>query len=162
MPEISGEGNLQMMEKASWFSLKLGSLGALSVDYFLGVDGLNISMVLLAGIVLFIGAIACWNIKEKKKAYFSLYLLLCTSVLGCFVALDFFLFYLFFEFMLLPMYFLIGIWGGPRREYAAIKFFLYTLAGSILILIVMIGLYNSVYDPIRYLRYPINGVRRTN
>ncbi|KYG78385.1 complex I subunit 4 family protein [Roseivirga spongicola] len=149
VPEISGEGNLQMMEKASWFSLKLGSLGALSVDYFLGVDGLNISMVLLAGIVLFIGAIACWNIKEKKKAYFSLYLLLCTSVLGCFVALDFFLFYLFFEFMLLPMYFLIGIWGGPRREYAAIKFFLYTLAGSILILIVMIGLYNSVYDPIK-------------
>lgn len=149
IPDISGETNLQMMEKASWFSLKLGSLGTLSVDYFLGVDGLNISMLLLAAIVLFIGAIACWKIKEKKKAYFSLYLLLCTSVLGCFVALDFFLFYLFFEFMLLPMYFLIGIWGGPRREYAAIKFFLYTLAGSILILIVMIGLYNSVFDPIK-------------
>lgn len=148
-PEISGEANLQMVEKVSWFSLKLGSLGTLSVDYFLGADGLNISMLLLAAIVLFIGAIACWKIKEKKKAYFSLYLLLCTSVLGCFVALDFFLFYLFFEFMLLPMYFLIGIWGGPRREYAAIKFFLYTLVGSILILIVMIGLYNSVYDPIK-------------
>lgn len=148
-PEISGEANLQMVEKVSWFSLKLGSLGNLSVDYFLGADGLNISMLLLAAIVLFIGAIACWKIKEKKKAYFSLYLLLCTSVLGCFVALDFFLFYLFFEFMLLPMYFLIGIWGGPRREYAAIKFFLYTLAGSVLILIVMIGLYNSVYDPIK-------------
>lgn len=68
--------------------------------------------------------------------------------MGCFVALDFFLFYLFFEFMLLPMYFLIGMWGGPRREYASIKFFLYTLLGSIFILIVMIGLYNSVIDPI--------------
>ncbi|NVK84584.1 MAG: NADH-quinone oxidoreductase subunit M [Cytophagia bacterium] len=149
IPQISGETNLQMVEKSEWFSLKLGSLGTMSVDYFMGADGLNISMLLLAAIVLFIGAIACWKIKEKQKAYFSLYLLLSTSVLGCFVALDFFLFYLFFEFMLLPMYFLIGIWGGPRREYAAIKFFLYTLAGSILILIVMIGLYNSVYDPVK-------------
>ena len=86
---------------------------------------------------------------KKLKGYFGLYLLLSSSVLGCFVALDFFLFYLFFEFMLLPMYFLIGIWGGPRREYAAIKFFLYTLLGSIFILMAMIGLYNSVYDPIR-------------
>ncbi len=149
MPGISSEANLQLVEKSEWFSLQLDSLGTLSIDYFLGADGLNIAMLLLASIVLFIGAIACWNIKEKRKAYFGLYLLLSTSVLGCFVALDFFLFYLFFEFMLLPMYFLIGIWGGPRREYAAIKFFLYTLVGSMLILIVMIGLYNSVYDPIK-------------
>lgn len=149
MPAISGEENLQLVEKAEWFSLKLGTLGTLTIDYFLGADGLNIAMLLLASIVLFIGAFACWNIREKKKGFFALYLLLSTSVLGCFVALDFFLFYLFFEFMLLPMYFLIGIWGGPKREYAAIKFFLYTLVGSILILIVMIGLYNSVYDPIK-------------
>ena len=67
--------------------------------------------------------------------------------MGCFLSLDFFLFFLFFEFMLLPMYFLIGIWGGPRREYASIKFFLYTLFGSVLILIVMIALYSSAYDP---------------
>jgi NADH-quinone oxidoreductase subunit M len=70
-----------------------------------------------------------------------------TSVMGCFLALDFFLFYLFFEFMLLPMYFLIGMWGGPKREYAALKFFIYTLIGSLFILIVMIGLYTSVIDP---------------
>ena len=144
---ISSESNLQLVEKTEWFSMSLGSLGKFSVDYFIGVDGLNISMLLLASIVLFIGAIASWNIKEKLKGYFALYLLLSSSVLGCFVALDFFLFYLFFEFMLLPMYFLIGIWGGPRKEYAALKFFLYTLVGSIFILIVMIGLYNSVYDP---------------
>ena len=144
---VNDEASLQLVEKGEWFSLDLGSLGRLSVDYFLGVDGLNVSLLLLAAIVLFIGAISSWNIQKKKKGYFSLYLLLSSSVLGCFVALDFFLFYLFFEFMLLPMYFLIGIWGGPRREYASIKFFLYTLVGSILILIVMIGLYNSVYDP---------------
>lgn len=146
---INNETNLQLVEKSEWFSISLGSLGKFSVDYFVGVDGLNVGMLLLAGIVLLIGAIASWNIKEKQKAYFGLYLLLSSSILGCFVALDFFLFYLFFEFMLLPMYFLIGIWGGPRKEYAAIKFFLYTLVGSILILIVMIGLYNSVYDPVK-------------
>ncbi len=143
------EASLQLVEKAEWFSLELGSLGRFSVDYFLGVDGLNISMLLLAAIVLFIGVISSWNMQKKRKGYFALYLLLSSSVLGCFVALDFFLFYLFFEFMLLPMYFLIGIWGGPRKEYAAIKFFIYTLIGSILILIVMIGLYNSVFDPVK-------------
>ncbi len=145
----NSEASLQMVEKVEWFSVNLGSLGRFSVDYFLGVDGINITMLLLAAIVLFIGAISSWNISKKRKGYFSLYLLLSSSVLGCFVALDFFLFYLFFEFMLLPMYFLIGIWGGPRKEYAAIKFFLYTLVGSVLILIVMIGLYNSVYDPVK-------------
>ena len=146
---INSESNLQLVEKTEWFSIALGSMGKFSVDYFVGTDGLNIGMLLLAGIVLLIGAIASWNIKDKQKAYFGLYLLLSSSILGCFVALDFFLFYLFFEFMLLPMYFLIGIWGGPRKEYAALKFFLYTLVGSILILIVMIGLYNSVYDPVK-------------
>jgi NADH-quinone oxidoreductase subunit M len=146
---INSESSLQFLEKSEWFSLELGSLGKFSVDYFVAVDGISIPMLLLAAIVLFIGSIASWNIKQKKKGYFALYLLLSGSVLGCFVALDFFLFYLFFEFMLLPMYFLIGIWGGPRKEYAAIKFFLYTLVGSILILIVMIGLYNSVYDPVK-------------
>ena len=144
---IGDEASLQLVEKAAWFSLEMGALGKLSVDYFLGVDGINVTLLLLAAIVLFIGAIASWNITKKEKGYFGLYLLLSSSILGCFVALDFFLFYLFFEFMLLPMYFLIGIWGGARRAYAAIKFFLYTLVGSILILIAMIGLYNSVYDP---------------
>jgi len=146
---IFDESHLQFVEKTEWFSINLGSLGEITADYFLGVDGLNISLLLLAGIVLVIGVISSWGIKKQLKGYFSLYLLLSSSVLGCFVALDFFLFYLFFEFMLLPMYFLIGIWGGPRKEYAAIKFFLYTLVGSIFILIAMIGLYNSVYDPVK-------------
>src|SRR5438105_13933480 len=75
------------------------------------------------------------------KGYFALFLFLETGILGTFLALDFFLFYVFFEVSLLPMYFLIGIWGGPRKEYAAIKFFLYTLLGSIGLLIVLIGTY---------------------
>ena len=141
------EQSFQLVEKLSWISLDLGALGRLQIHYFLGVDGMSISLVLLAGIVLFIGALSSWSIKENLKGYFALYLLLAAAVMGCFVALDFFLFYLFFEFMLLPMYFLIGMWGGPRREYAAIKFFLYTLLGSVLILVGMIALYLSVMDP---------------
>jgi NADH-quinone oxidoreductase subunit M len=144
---LAAESSYRFVEKHSWIQLALGPFGKLQINYFLGVDGLNISLVLLSGIVLFLGALASWNIKRRVKAYFGLYLLLSASVMGCFVALDFFLFYLFFEFMLLPMYFLIGLWGGPKREYAAIKFFLYTLLGSVLILIVMIGLYSSVLDP---------------
>ncbi len=140
--------HFQMVEKADWIDLNLGSLGRLSIDYFLAVDGLSISLIILSAVILFIGAIASFTINKHLKGYAILFLLLSAAIMGCFVALDFFLFYLFFEFMLLPMYFLIGLWGGPRREYASIKFFLYTLLGSIFILIVMIGLYNSVIDPI--------------
>jgi|JI8StandDraft_2_1071088.scaffolds.fasta_scaffold01708_13 NADH-quinone oxidoreductase subunit M len=136
-----------LVEKVSWISLSLGSLGKIQIDYFLGLDSLNLSIVLLASFVLWIGSLASWNIENKQKGYFALYLVLSASVIGSFCALDFFLFYLFFEFMLLPMYFLIGIWGGERREYASIKFFLYTLTGSILILIAMIALYMSVKSP---------------
>ena len=84
---------------------------------------------------------ASFKIDKAPKAYFALLLLLDTGMMGVFASLDFFLFYIFWEVMLLPMYFLIGIWGGPRREYAAIKFFLYTLLGSVLILLAMLGLY---------------------
>lgn len=145
---VSREAGIQFLEKANWFSLDLGSLGVMSVQYLVGVDGLSVTMVWLAAFVMLIGAISSWNIRKNTKGYFLLYLLLSCSVVGCFVALDLFLFYLFFEFMLLPMYFLIGMWGGPRREYASIKFFLYTLFGSLFILVVMIGLYVSVIDPV--------------
>ncbi|QNF34641.1 NADH-quinone oxidoreductase subunit M [Adhaeribacter swui] len=142
-----GSSGYQFVEKVKWISLSLNSLGYLQINYFLGVDGLSISMVLLTGIIGLVGAISSFSITKSVKGYFALYLLLLGSIMGCFLALDLFLFYLFFEFMLLPMYFLIGIWGGPRREYAAIKFFIYTLIGSIFILIVIIGLYTSVIDP---------------
>ena len=138
----------QFLEQYDWITLPLGNSGIGSIDYLLGVDGISMPMVFLTGIVMFVGAISSFEIKDKSRGYFSLYLLLAGSIIGCFIALDMFLFYLFFEFMLLPMYFLIGLWGGPRREYASIKFFLYTLVGSIFILIVMIGLYLSVVDPV--------------
>ena len=144
----NGQQGYQFVEKLNWIGFSLGSLGRFQIEYFVGVDGISISMVLLTGIIGVIGVISSWTIKKNIKGYFLLYLLLLTSVMGCFLALDFFLFYLFFEFMLLPMYFLIGIWGGPKREYAAIKFFIYTLVGSLFILIVMIGLYTSVIDPV--------------
>ncbi len=134
----------QFVEALPWISLKFGSLGALEVNYFVGVDGISMPLIVLSGILLVIGVISSWKITEKVKGYFVLYLILSASLIGCFAALDFFLFYVFFEFMLLPMFFLIGIWGGPRRSYASVKFFLYTLFGSLLILIVMIGLYLSV------------------
>jgi NADH-quinone oxidoreductase subunit M len=137
----------QFVEKSNWFLMKLGSLGTIAVDYFVGVDGISFPLVLLSTLVLIIGVISSWKIRENQKGYFSLYLLLAGSIIGCFVALDLLLFYIFFEFMLLPMYFLIGMWGGPRRAYASIKFFLYTLAGSLLILVVIIGLYISGIDP---------------
>ncbi len=144
---ISEENQFQFLVKLPWFRLNLGSMGHLSAEYLLGIDGLSVALVLLTGIVMWIGVIASWRMSKNLKAYFALYLLLSGTIMGCFLALDFLLFYLFFEFMLLPMYFLIGHWGGERREYASLKFFIYTLVGSLLILVVMIALYLSVIDP---------------
>lgn len=145
-------GGYQFRETVDWITLSLGNLGTVSIDYALAVDGISLPLVLLAALVMLVGAVSSWNVASRHKAYFSLYLLLSGTVVGCFLAQDFFLFYLFFEFMLLPMYFLIGLWGGPRREYAAIKFFVYTFLGSLLILIVMIGLYLSAIDPVETAR----------
>jgi NADH-quinone oxidoreductase subunit M len=108
------------------------------VHYHVGVDGISLSLLLLTGVVSFAGSLASWRIEKSVRGYHAMYLLLLTGMLGVFVALDLFLFYVFWELMLLPMYFLIGIWGGPRRQYAAIKFFLYTLFGSVLLLAGMI------------------------
>lgn len=111
------------------------------IDYYLGADGISLPLVVLTTALFLLAMIASWNITEHVRAYCILFLLLETGVLGSFLALDFFLFFVFWEVMLLPMYFLIGIWGGPRREYAAIKFFLYTMLGSVFILIAMLGFY---------------------
>ena len=111
------------------------------IYYCMGVDGISFPLVMLTALVCFLAMGASWTIEQHVKAYCILFLLLETGMLGVFLALDFFLFYVFWEVMLLPMYFLIGVWGGPRREYAAIKFFLYTLAGSVLILIALLLLY---------------------
>jgi NADH-quinone oxidoreductase subunit M len=112
-----------------------------NIEYFVGIDGLSVLMVLLTALITFIACIASYGIEKKIKGFFAMLLLLETGMMGVFCALDFFLFYVFWEIMLLPMYFLIGIWGGPRKEYAAIKFFLYTLAGSVVMLLAMIAVY---------------------
>ncbi|MBS0202044.1 MAG: NADH-quinone oxidoreductase subunit M [Planctomycetes bacterium] len=112
-----------------------------NVNYALGVDGISLPLVVLTGLVTVLAALASWSIDKHVKGYMMLFLLLETGMMGVFLSLDFFLFYVFWEVMLLPMYFLIGIWGGPRREYAAIKFFLYTLAGGVLMLIAMLMFY---------------------
>src|SRR5260370_14800408 len=125
---------VQFAEKTAW-------MPAYHITYFMGVDGISISMVLLTAIIMFISVFASFGINRAEKGYYAMLLMLDTGMMGVFVSLDFFLFYIFWEVMLLPMYFLIGIWGGPRREYAAIKFFLYTLLGSVLILLAMLTLY---------------------
>ncbi|MBI4242838.1 MAG: NADH-quinone oxidoreductase subunit M [Planctomycetes bacterium] len=135
----SASAQFQFVERANWIEY-------FNIEYYIGIDGLSISMVLLTAMLSFICIIASWNIEHWKvnkgiKGYFCLFLLLQTGMTGVFCALDFFLFYVFWELVLLPMYFLIGIWGGPRREYAAMKFFLYTLVGSVLMLVVMLALY---------------------
>ncbi|MBI2058632.1 MAG: NADH-quinone oxidoreductase subunit M [Nitrospirae bacterium] len=130
---IDGSG-LQFVEKAAW-------IPAFNVQYFMGVDGLSILMVVLTSLLSVLCIPASRSIQKGAKGYFALFLLLETGMLGVFFALDFFLFYVFWEVMLLPMYFLIGIWGGPRKEYAAIKFFLYTLLGSVLMLVAMLAFY---------------------
>jgi NADH-quinone oxidoreductase subunit M len=112
-----------------------------NIQYYLGVDGISLSLVVLTGLVSVLACLASWKIDKQVKGYYALYLLLVASMMGVFISLDLFLFYVFFEVMLLPMYFLIGIWGGPRREYAAIKFLLYTLFGSVFILVAILILY---------------------
>jgi NADH-quinone oxidoreductase subunit M len=130
------QAGFQFVEKVSW-------IPSFNIEYYVGVDGVSITMVLLTALLSFLCMFASFGIEKAVKGYFALFLLLDAAMMGVFVSLDFFLFYIFWELMLLPMYFLIGIWGGPRREYAAIKFFLYTLAGSVLMLLALLALYFS-------------------
>ena len=130
------EAGFQFVEKVPW-------IRQFNISYFVGVDGLSFPLLLLTGLLTFLSVFASWGIEKGVKGYHILFLVLTTGMYGTFVALDFFLFYVFWEVMLVPMYFLIGIWGGPRREYAAIKFFIYTLIGSVLILLGMLTLYFS-------------------
>jgi NADH-quinone oxidoreductase subunit M len=113
------------------------------IQYLMGTDGISYPLIILTTFLSTLAMAASWPIVKHQKAYCVLFLLLVTGMVGVFCALDFFLFYVFWEVMLLPMYFLIGIWGGPRKEYAAIKFFLYTLFGSVLMLIAILILYFS-------------------
>ena len=153
----AGNGNMQFMVRAEW-------IPSFNISYILGVDGLSLPMAILTALLCFIGVFVSWNINKAVKGYFALFLLLDTGIMGVFLSMDFFLFYIFWEVMLLPMYFLIGIWGGPQREYAAIKFFLYTLFGSVLMLVGILGLYftcGKTFDILELMRVApeaLNGV----
>src|SRR2546423_15188287 len=115
------------------------SIGA---GYQLGIDGISFLLIMLTTLLGWISILSSWNaIQDRVKEYYVWFLVLQTGMLGVFMSLDFFLFYVFWEVMLVPMYLLIGIWGGPRKLYAAIKFFLYTLVGSVLLLLGILFLY---------------------
>lgn len=130
--ESQGQGDLVV--RRAWIPY-------FNIQYYLGVDGISASLIVLTGLVSVLACLASWNITRYAKGYYALFLLLTTCMIGVFLALDLFLFYVFFELMLLPMYFLIAIWGGENREYAAIKFLLYTLFGSVFILVAILILY---------------------
>src|SRR5579875_1373750 len=129
-------GGLQYVERVSWVTLP-----EIGVSYFVGVDGLSLPLIVLTALLTLVAILASERITERAKEYYLLLLILQTGVTGVFAAWDFFLFFLFWEVELVPMYLLIGIWGGPRREYAAIKFVIYTLAGSALMLVGILALY---------------------
>ena len=125
----------QFIERLQW----IPSIGA---EYFLGIDGFSALLILLTTMMGFIAVLSSWTaITERLKEYYIFLLMLQTGMLGAFMALDFLLFFLFWEVMLVPMYFLIGIWGSSNRLYSAIKFFLYTLVGSVVMLLAILALY---------------------
>ncbi len=133
MPDAYGYGGVvQLVDRAAW-------IPAFNIEYLVGVDGLSLPMVILTSFIFPLSLIASWKVEQHLKAYLLLMLLQQFAVLGMFVSLDLFLFFVFFEASLLPMYFLIGLWGGERRLYAAIKFFIYTLVGSLALLVAVIG-----------------------
>jgi len=136
----SSNTNFQFVEKVSWIK-------SVGIDYHIGVDGISILLILLTTFISVISIASTWTaITEKVKGFMISFLILETGMLGVFMALDLFLFYVFWEAMLLPMYFLIGVWGGKRRIYAAIKFVLFTMAGSLLMLLGIIFLYIQNYQ----------------
>jgi NADH-quinone oxidoreductase subunit M len=129
---------MQLVEQADW-------IPSFGIQYHLGIDGLSLPLVLLTTLLTLVSLVFSMSIKDRVKEYFFWFLLLDVGMLGVFVSLDFVLFYVFWELTLVPMYFLIGIWGGPKKEYAAIKFFLYTLFGSVFMLLGILALYFNAH-----------------
>ncbi|MBE0447520.1 MAG: NADH-quinone oxidoreductase subunit M [Actinobacteria bacterium] len=129
-----GQTAMQFAEKAPW-------IPGIGISYHVGLDGISLPLFMLGLLLVVVTVLASWSIKERVREYFSLLLFLEVGMLGVFAALDFVLFYIFWELVLIPMYFIIGIWGGRNRSYAAVKFFIYTLAGSALMLVGILAIY---------------------
>ena len=146
----------QFVERAQW----IPSIGA---QYFLGVDGFSALLILLTTLMGVIAVLSSWTaITERIKEYYIFLLVLQTGMIGAFVSLDFLLFFLFWEVMLVPMYFLIGIWGSDRRLYSAIKFFLYTLVGSVVMLLGILALYFYQYSVTKVYSFDITEFQQLN
>jgi len=131
---VQTAGGYQFKESFTWIE-------SLGISYILGVDGISVPMVFLTTLLVFLAIIFSWDIDHRTNQYMGLMLVLELGVLGVFMALDYFLFYIFWEVVLIPMYFLINVWGGPRRGYAAIKFFIYTHVASLVMLLGIFALY---------------------
>jgi NADH-quinone oxidoreductase subunit M len=129
----AARGEMQLMERIPW-------MPAFGIHYIVGIDGISLFLILLTTLLMPLAILASWTVSDKVKEYLICMLLLETGMLGAFVALDLVLFYVFWEVMLVPMYFLIGVWGGGRRVYAALKFVVFTMAGSLLMLVAIIYL----------------------
>jgi len=139
-PKYIGEEGFRFIYRVEWIP-KIGAY------YKFGIDGISMLLILLTTLLGFIAILSSWTaIKERVKEYYAFMLLLQTGMLGVFMSMDFLVFYVFWEIMLVPMYFLIGVWGGPRKLYAAIKFFLYTLTGSVLMLVGLLAMYFYQYN----------------
>ncbi|MDP3309755.1 MAG: proton-conducting transporter membrane subunit, partial [Polaromonas sp.] len=153
-----GTAAMQFVEKAAW-------IDRFDINYHLGVDGISLWFVLLTAFINVVVIIASWeSITSRVNQYMAAFLILSGLMIGVFTALDGMLFYVFFEATLIPMYLIIGIWGGPRKIYAAFKFFLYTLLGSLLMLIALIFLYvksGGSFDLATWYALPLSGTAQT-
>ncbi|MFQ6003436.1 MAG: NuoM family protein, partial [Candidatus Zixiibacteriota bacterium] len=139
--------NFSSDTSAMQFSVKKVWIESLGISYHMGIDGISLFLILLTTFLTPLAILSSWTtITEKVKGYYISMLFLETGMIGVFVSLDLFLFYVFWEAMLLPMYFLIGIWGGPKKIYATIKFVLFTMIGSLLMLVAILVLYFMNYS----------------
>ncbi|HSB16986.1 MAG TPA: NADH-quinone oxidoreductase subunit M [Bryobacteraceae bacterium] len=148
--------DFQFVEKADW----IPSIGA---SYHLGIDGYSLLLVVLTGLLGFLSIMSSWKvIEERLKEYYAYFLILQVGMLGVFMSLDFLLFFVFWELVLVPMYFIIAIWGGARRVYAAIKFIIYTLIGSVLMLLGILTLYFQHYSQTQIYSFDITALMQTS
>src|SRR6266508_3318721 len=135
--DYSSAQKFQFVEELPW-------LPQIGINYILAVDGLNLPMLILNGFVIFTGALMSWNIENRAREYWILLLILTSGVYGVFVSVDLFLFFVFYELAVLPMYLLIGIWGSTRKEYGAMKLTLYLMGGSAFVILGMVGVYGCL------------------
>ncbi|QLH75643.1 MAG: NADH-quinone oxidoreductase subunit M [Methanomassiliicoccales archaeon] len=147
--EIFGE--YQYGESYEWIK-------AAGINYILGVDGISVPMVWLTALLCFLAILFSWDVETRTSQYMGLMLVLEVGVLGVFMALDYFLFYVFWEVVLIPMYFLIAIWGGPRRDYASLKFFIYTHVASLVMLIGIFALYFEASNALGYRTFDMQAI----